>query len=240
MSGSTGKILASRRKRYTRSNPDPDLASPVENPESILRNQRYKDQSASTSIQRSKSLNTASDRVSKSVKVDIFSPPLHIAKSDIDLRECSEEVQQTRSSLWSLPIKRIKRKSVYSERTPSKFPKVSGEGQPVSYPLGFVPRKSGQLPLFPFQQATTMAYRYAPLVLLANLNPMPADYGTKIKQFGGEDDYTVRKHIQWFKDFCELNEIDHEDVQMRPFAQSLRDDVKEWFRDLTAGSINTI
>jgi hypothetical protein len=78
------------------------------------------------------------------------------------------------------------------------------------------------------------------LVLPANLNPMPADYGTKIKQFGGEDDYTVRKHIQWFKYFCELNEIDHEDVQMRLFAQSLRDNVKEWFRGLAAASINTI
>ena len=85
-----------------------------------------------------------------------------------------------------------------------------------------------------------MANRYAPLVLPANLNPMRADYGTKIKQFGGEDDYTVRQHIQWFKDFCELNEIDHEDVQMRLFAQSLRADVKEWFRGLAAGSINTI
>jgi hypothetical protein len=85
-----------------------------------------------------------------------------------------------------------------------------------------------------------MASRYAPLVLPANLNPMLADYGTKIKQFGGEDDYTVRQHIQWFKDFCELNEIDHEDVQMRLFAQSLRANVKEWFRGLAAGSINTI
>ena len=63
-----------------------------------------------------------------------------------------------------------------------------------------------------------MANRYAPFVLPANLNPMLADYGTKIKQFGGEDDYTVKQHIQWFKDFCELNEIDHEDVEMRLFA----------------------
>ena len=82
---------------------------------------------------------------------------------------------------------------VYSETTLSKFPKVSGEGQPISYPVG--PVKSGQPPRFPYQQTPAMANRYAPLVLPANLNPMLADYGTKIKQFGGEDDYTVRQHI---------------------------------------------
>ena len=37
-----------------------------------------------------------------------------------------------------------------------------------------------------------------------------------------------------------MNELDHEDVQMRLFAQSLRTDVKDWFRGLVAGSINTI
>ena len=192
LSGSTGNILASRRKRYTRSNPDPDPASLVEDPKNISKNRRYKDRSASTSIQRSNSLNTPPDRVSDSVKINISPPPLHKAKSDINLKECFEEVQQTKSSLWSLPVKRIKRKSIYSKRTLSKFPKVSGEGQPVSYLVSSVLGKSGQLPLVPCQQVPTMANRYAPLVLPPNLNPMPTDYGTKIKQFGGEDDYTVR------------------------------------------------
>ena len=203
-----------------------------------MKNQRYKDWSASTSIQRSNSLNTVSDRVSKNVKDDIFHSPLHKAKSDTNLKKRVEEIcvpnknipkslsQQARSRPWSLPVKEFKRKLDYSERSLSKFPKVSGKGQPTNYPVGPVLAKSGHLPLVPCQQVPTMANRYAPLVLPANLNPMPADYGTKIKQFGGEDDYTVIQHIQWFKDFCELNEIDHEDVQMRLFSQSLRADVK--------------
>ena len=132
--------MASRRKRYTRSNLDPDPASPVENPENILKNRRYKDQSTSTKIQRSNSLSTPSDRVSDSVKIDISPPPLHKTKSDTNLKKCFEEIsildknipkslsQQTRSSLWSLPVKKVKRKSDYSERTPSKFPKVAGKG----------------------------------------------------------------------------------------------------------------
>ena len=85
-----------------------------------------------------------------------------------------------------------------------------------------------------------MANRYAPLALPTNLNAMPVDYGTKIKQFGGDDDYTSRQHIQWFKYFYDLNEIYYEDVKMRLFAQSLKIDVNDWFRGLEAGSVNTI
>ena len=72
-----------------------------------------------------------------------------------------------------------------------------------------------------------MANRYAPLALPANLNAMPVDYSTKIKQFGDDEAYTARQHIQWFKDYCNLNEADNEDVNMILFAQSLKTDVKD-------------
>ena len=135
--------MASSSKRYTRSNPDPNPKSPVEDPEKILKNWRYKDQSASTSIQRSNSLNTVSDRVSSNTKVDIFDFPLHKSKSDTDLKKFVEETcgldkfipkslsQQTKSNFWPSPVKEVKRKLDYFERSPSKFPKVSGKGQPV-------------------------------------------------------------------------------------------------------------
>jgi hypothetical protein len=121
-----------------------------------------------------------------------------------------------------------------------KFSNLSGKSHPVNYPVNPILVKSRQILLVPCQIVPAMANRYAPLVLPTNLNPMAADYGTKIKQFGGDDDYTVKQHIQWFKDFCELNELDHEDVQMKLFAQSLRTDVKDSFRGLVVGSINTI
>ena len=82
-----------------------------------------------------------------------------------------------------------------------------------------------------------MANRYAPLVLPANLNAMPTDYSTNIKQFGDDEAYTARQHVQWFKYFCDLSEIDDEDVKMRLFAQSLKTNVKDWFRGLAVGSI---
>ena len=108
--------MASSSERYTRSNPDLDHKSPVEDPEKILKNWRYKDQSASTSIQRSNSLNIVSDGVSSDIKFDTFDYPLHKSKSDTNLKKFVEETcgldkfipkslsQETKSNFWSSPI----------------------------------------------------------------------------------------------------------------------------------------
>ena len=77
--------MASSSKRYTRSNPDPDPKSPIEDPKNILKNRRYKDQSTSTSIQRSNSLNIVLDKVIGDIKFDTFDYSLHKSKSDTDL-----------------------------------------------------------------------------------------------------------------------------------------------------------
>ena len=83
--------MASSSKIYTRSNLDPDPKSPVEDPEKILKNWRYKDQSTLTSIQRSNSLNTVSDRITSGIKFDTFDYPLLKSKSDTDLNKFVEE-----------------------------------------------------------------------------------------------------------------------------------------------------
>ena len=85
-----------------------------------------------------------------------------------------------------------------------------------------------------------MENRYAPLALPANLNAMPTDYSTKIKQFGDDEAYTARQHVQWFKDFYDLAEVDDDDVKMRLFEQSLKEDVKDLSRGLVVGSIPDI
>ena len=46
-----------------------------------------------------------------------------------------------------------------------------------------------------------MDNRYAPLSLPRNLNAMPTDYSSKIIQFGVDEAYTAKQHVQWFKDF---------------------------------------
>ena len=82
-----------------------------------------------------------------------------------------------------------------------------------------------------------MANRYAPLVILLVLNPMPDSYNQRIKQFGENGDLTALQHVDWFQDFTDLEEVDEDDVKMRLFSQSLKGVVRKWFRVLTLGII---
>ena len=56
---------------------------------------------------------------------------------------------------------------------------------------------------------------------------------------GESKDFTDEKHLQDFEHFFDLFEIEHDDVCMRDFSQSLRGDAKEWFKHLQPQSINT-
>lgn len=64
-----------------------------------------------------------------------------------------------------------------------------------------------------------MENRFAPLVLPANLHDLPQGYAQRLKQFGAEGDIIAQQHLDRFLDFCDLEEIDYEDVKMRLFAQ---------------------
>jgi hypothetical protein len=50
---------------------------------------------------------------------------------------------------------------------------------------------------------------------------------------------TAEKHLQRFEHFIDLFEIDHDDVCMRDFSQSLRGDTKEWFKHLQPETISS-
>ena len=61
-----------------------------------------------------------------------------------------------------------------------------------------------------------------------------------LPKFDGESkDLTAEKHLQAFEHFFDLFEIEHDDVCMMDFAQSLQGDAKEWFKHLQPQSINT-
>lgn len=59
-----------------------------------------------------------------------------------------------------------------------------------------------------------MANRYAPLLLPTNLHDLPQGYAQHLKQFGVEGDVTTQQHFDRFLEFCDLEEIDYEDVRM--------------------------
>lgn len=58
--------------------------------------------------------------------------------------------------------------------------------------------------------------------------------------FNEESDViSVEKHIQGFEHFIDLFEIDHDDVCMRIFSQTLKGDTKHWFKHLHPKTISS-
>jgi hypothetical protein len=83
-------------------------------------------------------------------------------------------------------------------------------------------------------------HRYRPLKLPQVLHDFPPEHYKYLPVFDGEPDViSAEKHIQGFEHFIELFEIDHDDVCMRAFSQSLKGDTKDWFRHLQPDTISS-
>jgi hypothetical protein len=82
-----------------------------------------------------------------------------------------------------------------------------------------------------------MATRFSPLVLPIQLHDFPQQYNQRIKLYDVEGNVSSQKHLYYFNDFVDLEEVDYEDVKMRLFAQRLAGEERKWFRSLPATSI---
>jgi hypothetical protein len=83
-------------------------------------------------------------------------------------------------------------------------------------------------------------HRYIPLKLPQTLHDFPPNYYEYLPVFDGESDIiSAEKHIQGFEHFIDLFEIDHDDVCMRVFSQSLKGDTKHWFKHLHPETISS-
>jgi hypothetical protein len=82
-----------------------------------------------------------------------------------------------------------------------------------------------------------MAAIFSPLILPAQLHDLPQDYNLRIKLYDAEGNISTQKHLDWFNDFIDLEEVDFEDVKMSLFTQSLAGEVRKWFRALPPASI---
>ena len=79
--------------------------------------------------------------------------------------------------------------------------------------------------------------RYAPLVLPTILHDLPSKYTARIKTWGSDEDITTNDNVDQCNAFIDREEVDHEDVKLRLFAQSFTGEVGKWFKALTIGSI---
>jgi hypothetical protein len=83
-------------------------------------------------------------------------------------------------------------------------------------------------------------HRYRPLKLPQVLHYFPPKHYKYLPVFDGEPDViSAEKHIQGFEHVIELFEIDHDDVCMRAFSQSLKGDTKYWFKHLQLDTISS-
>jgi hypothetical protein len=82
-----------------------------------------------------------------------------------------------------------------------------------------------------------MAARFTPLILPAQLHDLPQNYSQRIRLYDAEGNVSAEKHLDWFNDFVDLEEVDYADAKMRLFAQILSGDVRKWFKSLPPMSI---
>lgn len=63
-------------------------------------------------------------------------------------------------------------------------------------------------------------------------NIVPSEIRKCLPKYNGLNSKSANKHMQVFCDLMEDYEIEAEDVVMKLFVQSLKDDVRVWFSDL--------
>jgi hypothetical protein len=79
--------------------------------------------------------------------------------------------------------------------------------------------------------------RYKPLRLPSILHDIPPKHYKYLPMF--DENITAEKHDQAFENFAYFFEIEHDDVSMRIFSQSLQGYAKVWFRHLHPKSISS-
>jgi hypothetical protein len=83
-----------------------------------------------------------------------------------------------------------------------------------------------------------VAARYAPLNLPQVLYAFPPnDYMKYFPRFNGEGEVTAEEHLNSFYSFADNFNVEHADVWMRLFVQSLDGEARKWFRSLPPNSI---
>jgi len=82
--------------------------------------------------------------------------------------------------------------------------------------------------------------RYKPLQLLLVLHDYPTKHYKYLPKFDGElVNPTTEKRFQAFEHLINFFEVEHDDVCMEVFSQSLQGDAKEWFSQLRPNSVSS-
>ena len=81
--------------------------------------------------------------------------------------------------------------------------------------------------------------RHGPLALPPHLHEAPDNYLKLLPRYDAERKIKADEHLDAFQNYMEDLNIQHEDIYMRLFVQSLEGEPRKSFRNLASGSINT-
>ena len=81
--------------------------------------------------------------------------------------------------------------------------------------------------------------KYATLALPQVLYDMLQDYLKLLPWFSGEDSTSAQRHIENFCTFAENVNVEHLDVVLRLFVQSLDGEARKWFKSLADNTVTS-
>jgi hypothetical protein len=64
------------------------------------------------------------------------------------------------------------------------------------------------------------------------MHEFPQNYSKRIKLYDVEGNVSAQKHLDWFNDFIDLEEVDYADVKMSLIKHIFVGEVRKWFKSL--------
>jgi hypothetical protein len=119
--------------------------------------------------------------------------------------------------------------------------KTQGKFSPTTSPILLIPQTLNTTNMAADRMDQIVAARYAPLVLPQVMYAFPPnDHMRYLPIFNGEGSVTVEEHLSSFYSFANNFNVEHADVWMRLFVQSLYGEARKWFKSFPANSIADI
>jgi hypothetical protein len=118
---------------------------------------------------------------------------------------------------------------------------TQGIPSPSALPILLTPKAPKIANMAADRMDEIVAARYAPLVLPQVMYTFPPNYYMRyLPRFNGDGSVTAEEHLSSFYSFADNFNVEHVDVWMRLFVQSLNGEARKWFRSLPPNSIADI
>jgi hypothetical protein len=118
---------------------------------------------------------------------------------------------------------------------------TQGTISPATSPILLTPKAPNTTNMVADRMDKIVAAKYAPLVLPQVMYVFPPnDYMRYLPRFNGDGSITVEENLSLFYSFADNFNVEHFDMWMRLFLQSLNGEARKWFKSLPANSITDI